>query len=50
MWPLLGLVGRLGSANLALAAARDLLLPRLISGELSVAGAPTGDGLMEAAD
>ena len=50
MWPLLGLVGRLGSANLALAAARYLLLPRLISGELSVAGAPTGDGLMEAAD
>ena len=36
-WPMLELVGELGAANDSLAAARDLLLPRLISGELSVA-------------
>lgn len=35
-WPVLELVGRLGKANERLAASRDLLLPRLISGQLSV--------------
>jgi type I restriction enzyme S subunit len=39
VWPMLELVGRLGAANGRLAAARDLLLPRLISGALSVAAA-----------
>lgn len=38
-WPMLELVGRLGVANRHLAASRDLLLPRLISGELSVVAA-----------
>ena len=38
-WPMLELVGALGKTNINLAAARDLLLPRLISGELSVAAA-----------
>jgi type I restriction enzyme S subunit len=37
--PLLELPGRLGAANQRLAQSRDLLLPRLISGELSVAAA-----------
>jgi len=36
VWPMLEQVGRLGSANRRLAASRDLLLPRLISGDLSV--------------
>jgi len=49
-WPMLELVGRLGSANMALSAARDLLLPRLVSGELSVANAPAPDRLLDAAD
>ncbi|NGM51921.1 restriction endonuclease subunit S [Caulobacter sp. 602-2] len=35
-WPMLELVGKLGSMNERLAASRDLLLPRLISGQLSV--------------
>jgi type I restriction enzyme S subunit len=35
-WPLLELSGVLGRANASLALSRDLLLPRLISGELSV--------------
>ncbi|MFH3481146.1 restriction endonuclease subunit S [Xanthobacter variabilis] len=35
-WPILELVGQIGSSNKRLAAARDLLLPRLISGQLSV--------------
>lgn len=38
-WPLLELVGKLGAANQRLAAARDLLLPRLMSGQLSVSEA-----------
>jgi len=38
-WPMLELIGSLGSTNAKLAAARDLLLPRLISGQLSVAEA-----------
>jgi type I restriction enzyme S subunit len=38
-WPLLQLSGSLGAANKRLAASRDLLLPRLISGELSVSSA-----------
>lgn len=37
--PMLELAGRLGLANKALAGSRDLLLPRLISGELSLAAA-----------
>jgi type I restriction enzyme S subunit len=37
--PMLDLVGRLGSANQRLAASRDLLLPRLISGELPITAA-----------
>jgi type I restriction enzyme S subunit len=36
---MLELVGNLGTANETLASARDLLLPRLISGQLSVAEA-----------
>jgi len=40
----------LAAANTRLAAARDLLLPRLVSGELSVAGAPMPDRLLDAAD
>ncbi len=40
----------LAAANTRLAAARDLLLPRLVSGELSVADAPIPDRLLEAAD
>ena len=40
----------LAAANTRLTAARDLLLPRLVSGELSVADAPTPDRLPEAAD
>ena len=39
VWPMLELVGCLGTANAKLAASRDLLLPRLISGQLSVAEA-----------
>ncbi|MGO8203028.1 restriction endonuclease subunit S [Rhizobium ruizarguesonis] len=39
VWPMLELVGNLGTANETLASARDLLLPRLISGQLSVAEA-----------
>nr|WP_246360581.1 restriction endonuclease subunit S [Sphingomonas abaci] len=35
-WPMLQQVGVSGEANLRLAASRDLLLPRLISGQLSV--------------
>lgn len=38
-WPLLELSGSLGNANERLASSRDLLLPRLISGELSVSTA-----------
>lgn len=38
-WPMLQLVGDLGLANERLAASRDLLLPRLISGQLSVKAA-----------
>lgn len=38
-WPMLELVGQIGLSNKQLAAARDLLLPRLISGQLSVAQA-----------
>lgn len=38
-WPMLELVGQIGLSNKRLAAARDLLLPRLISGQLSVAEA-----------
>ncbi len=38
-WPMLELVGKLGEANKRLAASRDLLLPRLISGDLSVSAA-----------
>ncbi len=40
----------LAAVNTRLAAARDLLLPRLVSGEISVADAPTPDRLLEAAD
>jgi type I restriction enzyme S subunit len=47
VWPMLELVGSLGAANAKLATSRDLLLPRLISGQLSVAEA-TGE-LEEAA-
>ena len=36
---MLELAGKLGAANSRLAAARDLLLPRLISGELTVGAA-----------
>lgn len=39
VWPMLELVGSLGVANAKLATSRDLLLPRLISGQLSVADA-----------
>ena len=35
-WPMLEHVGVLGRMNQRLAASRDLLLPRLISGQLSV--------------
>ncbi|HBO3958482.1 restriction endonuclease subunit S [Pseudomonas aeruginosa] len=35
-WPMLELVGQIGLSSERLAAARDLLLPRLISGQLSV--------------
>lgn len=35
-WPMLELVGRLGESNKRLAASRDLLLPRLIAGDLEV--------------
>ncbi len=38
-WPMLELVGQIGSSNKRIAASRDLLLPRLISGQLSVAQA-----------
>ncbi|MBB5772102.1 type I restriction enzyme S subunit [Brevundimonas vesicularis] len=38
-WPMLELVGKLGSMNERLATSRDLLLPRLISGQLSVEAA-----------
>lgn len=38
-WPMLQLVGRLGESNKRLAASRDLLLPRLISGDLPIAAA-----------
>jgi type I restriction enzyme, S subunit len=38
-WPLLELSGYLGATNTRLLACRDLLLPRLISGELSVSAA-----------
>lgn len=38
-WPMLELVGQIGLSSERLAAARDLLLPRLISGQLSVAQA-----------
>lgn len=35
-WPMLELVGQLGESNKRLAASRDLLLPRLIAGDLEV--------------
>lgn len=35
-WPMLELVGKLGGMNERLATSRDLLLPRVISGQLSV--------------
>ena len=35
-WPMLELVGQLGETNKRLAASRDLLLPRLISGDLPI--------------
>jgi type I restriction enzyme S subunit len=38
-WPLLELSGSLGAANERLISSRNLLLPRLISGERSIAGA-----------
>ncbi len=38
-WPMLDLVGNLGEANKRLAASRDLLLPRLISGDLTFSAA-----------
>ncbi len=38
-WPMLQLSGTLGRANAYLAATRDLLLPRLLSGELDVSAA-----------
>jgi type I restriction enzyme S subunit len=38
-WPMLDMVGLLGDATRCLAASRDLLLPRLISGQLSVEAA-----------
>lgn len=38
-WPMLQLVGELGVTNQKLSASRDLLLPRLISGQLSVEAA-----------
>jgi type I restriction enzyme S subunit len=38
-WPMLELAGTLGTAIKRLAASRDMLLPRLISGQLSVAEA-----------
>jgi len=38
-WPMLQLSGVLGKANARLAATRDLLLPRLLSGELDVSAA-----------
>jgi type I restriction enzyme S subunit len=38
-WPLLELSGHLGTTNTRLRASRDLLLPRLVSGELSVSAA-----------
>jgi type I restriction enzyme S subunit len=39
VWPMLELVGKLGNMSERLAASRDLLLPRLISGQLSVEAA-----------
>ena len=48
--PLLRLADKLHRSNARLASARDLLLPRLISGELSVADAPAPERLLEAAD
>jgi type I restriction enzyme S subunit len=36
VWPMLELVGSLGVANATLATSRDLLLPRLISGQVSI--------------
>ena len=35
-WPMLQLVGQLGESNKRFAASRDLLLPRLIAGDLAV--------------
>lgn len=35
-WPLFELAGSLGAANKRLALSRDLILPRLISGELAI--------------
>jgi type I restriction enzyme S subunit len=46
-WPLLELAGLIGNINVRLASSRDLLLPRLISGELSVA---TAERELEAAE
>jgi type I restriction enzyme S subunit len=43
-WPMLDLVGVLGRANVGLAASRDLLLPRLISGQLTL---PAADRQLE---
>ena len=48
--PLLRLADKLNRSNARLASARDLLLPRLISGELSVTDAPAPERLLEAAD
>jgi type I restriction enzyme S subunit len=48
--PLLRLANKLNHANKGLAAARDLLLPRLVSGQVPVAGAPAPDLLLAAAD
>lgn len=48
--PLLRLSEKLNRSNARLAAARDLLLPRLISGEISVADAPAPERFLDAAD
>jgi len=48
--PLTQLASALLEVNTSLAAARDLLLPRLVTGELSLADTPLPDRLLDAAD
>ncbi len=49
VWPMLEQAEQLGKANTALAQARDLLLPKLMSGQFDVSGIPLPEAVAVAA-